>query len=286
MAQMAQKAELTFESTSRDAQVGSIKLHYQEAGSGTPVVMLHGGGPGASGWSNFARNIGAISQQYRTLLVDQPGFGRSDKPELSGALGETFAAILKDFLDVLNIKKAHFLGNSMGGLVATKLALMHPDRVDRLVLMGPAAGVSFVSPNPSEGRKMMVDYYTSPPSRERLRAFLNTLMYDPSVLSEQEFEARYQMSQDSEAEEWYKKHMFAKGGLVMEDYWRDFEKVSHQTLLLWGRDDRVCPLDRGLFMLQRMPNARLFVIPRCGHWVQAEHSTLFNRVVLDFLANG
>ncbi len=281
------QAELTFENTSRQAQVGNIRLHYQEAGEGPPIVMLHGGGPGVSGWSNFSRNIGPLSKSYRTILLDQPGFGKSDKPKLSGPLGETFAKIVKDFLDVLKIKKAHFLGNSMGGLVATKLGLMYPDYVDRLVLMGPAAGISFVSPNPSEGRKMLMDYYSKPPSREQLREFLNSLMYDASALSEQEFEARYQASMDAEAEQWYKAHMFAKGGgLVMEDYWRDFEKVKHETLLLWGRDDRVCPLDRALFMLQRMPRVRLYVFAKCGHWVQAEHADLFNRLVMDFLKYG
>lgn len=282
------KKDLTAESTSKYAQVGSHRLHYHEAGEGVPLVMLHGGGPGAGGWSNFSRNIGPFSEKYRTILLDQPGFGKSDKPEMSGALGETFARIINDFLDVLRIERAHFLGNSMGGLVSTKLALMFPERANRLVLMGPAAGVSFASPMPTEGRKMMVDYYSKAPSEQRLREFLNTLMYDPSVLTDAEFAARYRASSDDEAEQWYKAHMFSKGGggLVLEEYWRDFEKVKHKTLLIWGRDDRVCPLDRALFMLQRMPDVRLCVFDKCGHWAQMEKADLFNRLSLDFLENG
>ena len=133
---MTQTAGLTFENTRKTVKVGDIDLNYQEAGSGEPVVMLHGGGPGASGWSNFSRNIEAIAKQYRVLLLDQPGFGHSDKPKLSGPLGETFAGIAKGFLDVLKIPKSHFLGNSMGGLVATKLALMYPSYVESACTYG------------------------------------------------------------------------------------------------------------------------------------------------------
>lgn len=277
----------TIKPTGKRVRVGGIELHYHEAGEGPAVIMLHGGGPGASGWSNFSRNLAHFAGNYRTILLDQPGFGQSDKPSLSGPLGETFAGIVRQFMDALGISQAHLLGNSMGGLVATKLALLHPERVGRLVLMGPGGGVSVLSPNPSEGRKMMMDYYTSPPGRDRLRQFLDTLMYDPSALPEEEFEARYQASLNAEAEQWYRTHMFVKsGGLYMEDYWRDFERVTHDTLLLWGRDDRVCPLDRGLFMLQRMPRVRLYVFARCGHWVQAEQPDLFNRLAMDFLQNG
>ena len=161
-------AQLTAENTGKYAQVGNIRLHYHEAGEGEPLLMLHGGGPGAGGWSNFSRNIGPFAGKYRTLLLDQPGFAKSDKPAMSGALGETFARIIKDFLDVLGIEKAHFLGNSMGGLVSTKFALLFPERAGRLVLMGPAAGVGFASPMPTEGRKMMVDYYSEPGAPARI----------------------------------------------------------------------------------------------------------------------
>src|SRR5690349_14500611 len=87
-------AEAEFAATSRFAQAGGMKLHYHEAGPAeageaaaggrTPVVMLHGGGPGASAWSNFGRNLPVFASRFRTLLVDQPGFGRSDRPPVTG----------------------------------------------------------------------------------------------------------------------------------------------------------------------------------------------------------
>src|ERR1051325_8799505 len=98
---MTPTAELTEESTSKYAQAGSIKLHYNEAGSGTVVVMLHGGGPGASGWSNFQRNIGPLSGSHRVLLVDQPGFGKSDYVPLTEPLPTITARAVRALLDTL-----------------------------------------------------------------------------------------------------------------------------------------------------------------------------------------
>jgi len=181
------ETSLSEEATSRYLQAGGLRIHYHEAGWGYPLICIHGGGPGASGWSNYQRNIGALSQHFRTILIDLPGYGRSDKKlQLEGGRFAFYAKVVRDFMDALGIQRAHFIGNSLGGGTALKFALEFPQRAHRLVLMGPAGGLSPFSPQPPEGMKVLWSYYDPPgPSLEKLRAFLEVMVYDPSQLTEE-----------------------------------------------------------------------------------------------------
>jgi 4,5:9,10-diseco-3-hydroxy-5,9,17-trioxoandrosta-1(10),2-diene-4-oate hydrolase len=114
-----------------------MHLHYDEAGQGPVTVMLHGGGPGASGMSNFGRNLPVFAGHFRTLVVDQPGYGKSDKPPVEGNYFTFAADALKTLLDELGIEKTHLVGNSLGGGTAVRFALTYPERAGRLVLMAP-----------------------------------------------------------------------------------------------------------------------------------------------------
>jgi len=103
-----------------------MHLHHEQAGADlagrAPVVMLHGGGPGVSGMSNFGRNLPVFAERFRTLVVDQPGFGKSDKPPVEGNYFTFAARALADLLDELGIDRVHLMGNPLGGaLVALKL---------------------------------------------------------------------------------------------------------------------------------------------------------------------
>src|SRR5690554_6731273 len=112
-------------------QRGGAELHYHEAGEGQPLVMLHGSGPGVSGWSNFGDNLDAFSAAHRTLIVDQPGFGRSPVPTMDRPYGDIAADAVVGLLDELGIEQTDLLGNSMGGATAVRIALAHPERVRR-----------------------------------------------------------------------------------------------------------------------------------------------------------
>lgn len=138
------QGDLTFESTSRFEQVRSgereLRLHYHEAGAGNgpTVVMLHGGGPGASSWSNFGRNIAVLSRHFHVIAVDQPGYGHSDKHTEHEQYNRYSADAVLALFDELGIERAALIGNSLGGGTAVRFALDHPDRAGRLVLMGQA----------------------------------------------------------------------------------------------------------------------------------------------------
>jgi 4,5:9,10-diseco-3-hydroxy-5,9,17-trioxoandrosta-1(10),2-diene-4-oate hydrolase len=119
----------TFESTSRYAQVREdMRLHYHEAGvgNGETVVLLHGGGPGASSWSNFSKNIAVLAQHFHVLAVDQPGYGHSDKHTEHEQYNRYSGTALLNLFDHLGIERAALVGNSLGGGTAVRFALDIP----------------------------------------------------------------------------------------------------------------------------------------------------------------
>ncbi|HEU4625715.1 MAG TPA: alpha/beta fold hydrolase [Steroidobacteraceae bacterium] len=271
--------------TSKIANVNGKPIHYLDVGEGEPVVLVHGGGPGASGGSNYSRNIDALSARYRVIVPDLPGYGRSDKGKISGPRYAAYSAALVGLLDVLGIPRAHFVGNSLGGGASIKTALEAPERIGKLVLMGPAGLVSAYTRVPTEGARLIFQYYGGDgPSREKLKAFLDIMIYDPSNLTPQLIEERYQASVTPEL---LANPPLGRGEVpVLEELWRDprLATLPHDTLILWGREDRVNPPYTADILMSQIPNAQLVTFTRCGHWVQWEKADAFNTIVSAFLA--
>lgn len=272
-------SELTEEATSRFVQAGDIRMHFNEAGSGDPpLVCIHGGGPGASGWSNFRQNLPALSAERRTLLVDMPQYGKSDPVAVNEPRLAFNARSLKNMLDALGIEKITPIGNSMGGGTSLKFAIDYPERVDKLVLMG-AAGTSnsIFTPQPTEGIKLLTGFYRNP-TREAMKNIVDVFVYDSSFMTEELLEQRYQSAMDPAQIEARR-----NSNSPYEDLSSDMPKIQAKTLIIWGANDRFVPLDAGLVMQRRIPDATLVVLPRCGHWAQYEHAEEFDRLVIDFL---
>ncbi|MFD2418893.1 4,5:9,10-diseco-3-hydroxy-5,9,17-trioxoandrosta-1(10),2-diene-4-oate hydrolase [Amycolatopsis pigmentata] len=267
-----------------------LRLHYHEAGveHEQTVLMLHGGGPGASAWSNFGRNVPVFAKAFRTIAVDQPGFGLSDKPVDHPQYFSHSAEAVLGLLDKLGIEKAHFVGNSLGGGTAVRLALDHPDRAGRLVLMGPGGlSVNLFAPDPTEGVKNLSRFPAPPgPSKEKLEAFLRVMVYDQSLITDELIEERFAAASTPES----LAAMRAMGASFMRPdsfeqgmLWRDAHRLRQRVLLIWGREDRVNPLDGALLALKMIPRAQLHVFGRCGHWAQLEKFDEFNRLAIEFL---
>jgi pimeloyl-ACP methyl ester carboxylesterase len=273
----------TEEATSKFVQAGTLKLRYHEAGRGPTLIMIHGGGPGAGGWSNYRRNVDHFAERFRVILPDLPGFAKSDKPKIEGGILTFMAKAIKDLMDALDISRAHFVGNSLGGATTMKLAVDYPDRADRLVLMG-APGLALFTPQPSEGIKHLISYYDPPgPSMEKLRAFLNVMVYDSSALTDQLIKERYEASTQPDLVA--NPIMSRSTAARFEPVWKDVARIKHKTLLVWGRDDRTVTLDHSFFLLNQLENVRLHVFSKCGHWAQWEKAAEFNRLVTDFLGS-
>lgn len=267
-----------------------LKLHYHEAGGEHPetVILLHGGGPGASAWSNFGRNLPVFAKNYRTLAIDQPGFGRSDKPTEHPQYFRHSADAVVGLMDELGIERAHFVGNSLGGGTSVRLALNYPKRAGRLVLMGPGGlSVNLFAPDPTEGIKNLGRFSAPPgPSREKLEAFLRIMVHDQSLITDELIDERFAAASAPESLAAMKAmgKSFAQPDTYEEGMlWREAHRLRQRVLLIWGREDRVNPLDGALLALKLIPRAQLHVFGGCGHWAQLEKFDEFNRLALDFL---
>ncbi|HUO38118.1 MAG TPA: alpha/beta fold hydrolase [Mycobacterium sp.] len=285
---MTATEELTFESTSRYAQVrDDMRLHYHEAGAGheQTIVLLHGGGPGASSWSNFAGNIGVLAQHFHVLAVDQPGYGHSDKHAEHEQYNRYSATALKDLFDRLGLQRAALVGNSLGGGTAVRFALDNPDRAGRLVLMGPGGlSMNLFSPDPTEGVKQLAKF-SFEPTRENLEAFLRVMVFDQKLVTPELVDERFALASapESLAATRAMGKSFSGSDFELGMMWRDAYRLRQRVLLIWGREDRVNPLDGALLALKTIPRAQLHVFGQCGHWAQLEKFDEFNRLTVDFL---
>jgi len=264
-------------------QAGNVKLYYNDVGSGAPVIMLHGAGPGASSWSNFQGNLPAFADRFRLLLLDMPQFGKSEKVVIENEGRLTFTARALDaFMDQLGLESAHFVGNSMGGQAAIKLAIDAPRRVSKLVVIGSApVSQSLFTPTPLEGIKHIAGYYRGDgPSLDKMRRLMEVIVYDQSLITDEAVRERYEASLDADVQ-----RIMTSTPPRNEDLSAQLHQVECPVLVVWGMDDRMGALDVGLLLTRRMPKARMHIFNRCGHWAQVEHRDEFNRLVLDFLSH-
>lgn len=291
-------AALTREALARSVVVstedaGPTSLTYYEAdlrsperADRLPLLMLHGGGPGASAWSNFGPALAGFAAEYRTILVDQVGFGSSDKPEVVGNYYRFSADLVVALLDELGIEKVHLLGNSLGGGTAMRLALTYPERVGRLVLMGPGGlSLNLFHADPTEGVQRLMDFSANP-TREALRAFISTMVVDQSMVTDELVEQRFADATAPGAREAMRSMGMsfyhpasAEDGML----WREAHRLRKPTLLTWGREDRVNPLDGAFAALKLIHRAQLHVFPNCGHWAQLEAAEEFREITVAFL---
>jgi 4,5:9,10-diseco-3-hydroxy-5,9,17-trioxoandrosta-1(10),2-diene-4-oate hydrolase len=268
-------------------EVNGTEIAYYESGSGFPLVMLHGGGPGASSWSNFGAALPGFAESFRTILIDQPGFGASGKPAVAGNYYRHAAEHVIGVLNHLGIDRFHVLGNSLGGGTAMRLALEHPKSVARLVLMGPGGlSLNLFHADPTEGVQRLMDFGADP-TREALRAFIRTMVVNQDLVTDELVEERYADATAPGAQEamrsmgmsFWNPETFEDGML-----WREAHRLRQHTLLTWGREDRVNPLDGAMVALKLIPKAQLHVFPNCGHWAQIEAADEFREVAVAFLS--
>jgi 2-hydroxy-6-oxonona-2,4-dienedioate hydrolase len=283
---MGTRTVLDRDGTGRSVDTPLGELHYHEAGEGSPLLLLHGSGPGVTAWANFGDNLGAFAEHHRVLALDLPGFGVSASCEgspLAAAPGSVLALI-----DALGIESVAIVGNSMGGNVGAQVAAAHPDRVTRLVTIG-GLGVGIFSPSPAEGVKLLVRFVEDP-SRERLVTWMESMVYDPAILTEELIDLRWEAARQPEAladvRRMFNSKILAamrRAPLAAPDQVATLAKVKAPTLITWGRDDRVTPLDCVLVPLRVVRRAEVHVFPDCGHWAMIERREEFERVSLEFL---
>jgi 2-hydroxy-6-oxonona-2,4-dienedioate hydrolase len=280
---------LTEQDSSRFVETGRGRFHYNEAGSGHPVVLLHGSGPGASGWSNFKTNLEPIGKEFHAMAFDMPGWG---KTETKSPDDRDHLVALVDILDALEIERTAVVGNSMGAMTALRFAVEYPDRVSHLIPMGsPGPGTNLFDSGvgTSEGLQVLMAAYRDP-SPENFKALVSVMAYDQRFATDE-------LAQERSA-----------NALAFPDHLKSFMVAMERrsvagpadaltnlaarlsglpmpTLIVHGRNDRTLPYENALRLVSLIPNSRLLLFNRCGHWAQLEHADEFNRVVMDFIRN-
>lgn len=283
---------LAKESAARDLTLPTgTHVRYYEAGdpSAPAVVLLHGSGPGATGWSNFSGNIATIADAgFHVVAPDMPGWGDSDAV---ATVDMDHDADLVAILDALGLERAALVGNSMGAHTAIRFATLHPERLTHLVTMGASLGrgpATLFGPGdgPSEGLKVLVRAYRDP-SPENMLALVQIMTYDKDRFATPEL-----IHARSEAASARPDHLrnyvegLAHGAPIPIRVDRDaIPAISAPTLLIHGKDDRVLHYEVSLWLLANIANARLVLLNRCGHWAMIEHAEEFNRLVVDFLSH-
>ena len=259
--------------------VRGVRTHYHDAGTGDPVIMLHGSGPGVSAWATWRLNLPVLAERYRMLAPDIVGFGHTERPDDVRYSLRTWTDHVWDFADAMGLERFSLIGNSLGGRIGLEMAAERPERIARMVLMGsPGVGMTI-----TEGLKALRAYE---PSHDNMRTLLKTnFAVDPDLITEDLVRDRYEASAAPGAHEAYTamfndpKH--AGGDLgITEDQVR---ATTTPALLVHGREDRVVPAEVSWTMVNLLPEADMHVFARCGHWTQIERADEFNAVVGDYL---
>ncbi len=264
-----------------DSGVDGVMIHLHDLGpkDGNVIVFVHGSGPGASGWSNFKQNIDAFTGAgYRVIVPDLVGYGYSTKPTDIDYTRDLFCDTLKGAIEALGIFKVTMVGNSLGGALSLRIALDHPDFVERLILMAPGGieelDIYFAMP----GIAAMMSGFAEGLTREAMGGLLTQLVHDPKHVTQALTDERFAIVQDMPPE--------VLGRMRIPNQVDELPKLKQPILGFWGIQDRFCPHSGAEKVMQACPQARFLMVADCGHWVMVEHADLFNRTCRDFLEHG
>ena len=259
--------------------VKGINTNVHDLGSGFPLLLIHGSGPGVTAWANWRLVMPELANTRRVIALDMLGFGYTERPKDQSYTMDRWVQHTVDLLDTLEIEQADLVGNSFGGALALALTIRHPQRVRRLVLMG-SVGVPFTI---TPGLDAVWGYQ---PSLETMRRLLDIFAYDRSLVNDELAKMRYEASIRPGFHE-----SFAAMFPAPRQRWvdamasseADIRALPHETLIVHGREDEVIPLQTSLTLAQWINKSQLHVFGRCGHWTQIEHSQRFINLVSGFL---
>ncbi len=255
---------MAYRSEFRD--VGGVRTHLLRGGRGAPLLVLH---PeyGADQWSPYHDLLAA---RFHVLAPDHPGFGQSERPEWLDGIDDLVFHYL-DLLDILRLERVAIVGISLGGWIAAELAVAHTSRIDRLVLVG-AGGIKTDGLEP-------FDLFLHP-----IEETLQHLFHDPTRAAQL---LPVEMGPEVIVRGYREATTLAR--LMWNPYFyspklaRRLARITAPTLIVWGQNDAFLPLEYGKAYAECIPDAKLVLIPDCGHLVPYEQARAFSEHVIEFL---
>lgn len=257
----------------RSIEVDGIVTNYHEQGSGRPLILLHGSGPGVSAWQNWQRVIPRLAEKYRVIAPDVVGFGFTKRPDEREPNIKLWVEHLAGLLEAMDLDRVTLVGNSFGGALSLAMMARHPGRVQSLVLMGTPAGEF-------EQTGGLADSYNFEPTLENMEAMMMRFPYDPSIVTPEMVKSRLAVAQVNSGIDTIRKLQPKpsdgdKPRIVRGVPLEQLNAITVPTLILHGREDRVIPLDVAVRMHRHLANSELHVFGKCGHWVQLEREDRF-----------
>jgi pimeloyl-ACP methyl ester carboxylesterase len=294
MATQLKQSPATATLRSRYIVANGIRTHYTEAGDNGPVIVaLHGGGAGSGGNAGMGGILPELAPNFRVIAIDSVGgFGDTDTSAPTPYGVQSRVDHLEAVVDALGIGKFIIMGNSQGAWVAAKYAILHPDRILKMVLIasGTIGGAMGIPEEPTPALKALLGYDYTP---EGMRKLLENLVVDQSKVTPDLIDARYKASMRPGAKEAL--GAFAAGHRYLQtDIMRpNFDMTTSlpaitkhiPTIFVWGNQDQMCPVPVGHQIEKLLPDVKWYFIDGAGHQVQTDQPERLGQIITEF-ANG
>jgi 2-hydroxy-6-oxonona-2,4-dienedioate hydrolase len=271
-------AEITEESTSRWIDAGGMRVHYHDIGEGEPLLMLHSVGPGAfTAWITFCRNFPALSRHFRCIAMDLPNFAKSGPYVYKEPVHNLQARTAHALVEALGLAQVNVLGTSQGGQSGMIFAAHYPERVKKLVFGAchiVTGGDNYLIANHRRPVRGGPDV-----TPESIREAMWEQLYDESLVTDELVQYLYTMASGRPDLQEARRQSVS----TYYDHGPDVVSITAPALIIWGRQDRICPFEVGIKSLNHLRNSRLVVLNNCGHWPGYEKPDEYNAYVLNFL---
>jgi 2-hydroxymuconate-semialdehyde hydrolase len=271
--------------TEREVQVGEVTFHVVESGpaEATPIMWLHGSGPGANASTNWEWQLGELGDEFHNIAPDMIGFGRSTHPDAPPvglkAFTELRVRTLLDLLDELGLERVALVGNSMGGIVSLSLALAAPERVERMVLMGCGGAPGAITP---ELLKMILFYDN--PTEDNMAELLTCFVHDPAIFGDDLRKIAASRMPQALRPEVERSHRATFAPMEPWSFHPEaLSQITQPVLVVHGESDRIIPIWAGEYFARNLPNAKFRGFPNTGHWLMIEQAQPFADLVRMFM---
>lgn len=261
--------------------VGDIRTHYLEAGEGDPVILLHSGEFGGCAELSWEYNIGALAKHFHVYAPDWLGFGKTDKIFDFTNMFQRRVDHIRQFMEIMCIEGAYFIGNSMGGgVLATVAAKDKPDWPIKKIVLASSAGHA-----PDNEHRQILNTYDC--TREHMKNVLSVLFYDEKWANDEAYvEKRYQLSLEPGAWEATAAARFKSPAASSQSKSRrpdaDLSNIKVPTLIVAGKEDYLRLPGYAVELQKEIPNSKLHVFEKARHCPHIEHADEFNKMAIDF----